>query len=65
MLYSQAMENFDARKLSTDAQQELRYQVVRLKKQGHKRSEISSITGIHPGTISKWCSLYKSGGKRP
>jgi len=58
------MENFDARKLSTDAQQEIRYQVIRLKKQGLKRSEISSITGVHPGTISKWCSLYKSGGKK-
>ena len=58
------METFDARKLSTDAQQEIRYQVIRLKKQGHKRSEISSITGVHPGTISKWCSLYKSGGRK-
>lgn len=64
MFYSQFMEKFDARKLSTDAQQEIRYQVIRLKKQGHKRSEISSITGVHPGTVSKWCSLYKSGGKK-
>jgi len=57
------MEKFDARKLSTDAQQEIRYQVIRLKGKGHKRSEISEITGVHPGTISAWCTLYKTGGK--
>jgi hypothetical protein len=28
------MEKIDARKLSTDAQQELRYQVIRLRKKG-------------------------------
>lgn len=58
------MKKFDARKLSTDAQQEIRYQVIRLKKQGHRRSEISEIVGVHPGTISAWCSLYKKGGKK-
>lgn len=58
------MEKIDARKLSTDAQQEIRYQVIRLKKQGRKRLEISSITGIHPSTISAWWKLYKNGGKR-
>ncbi len=57
------MKNNDARKLSTDAQQEIRYQVIRLKKQGRKRSEISEITGVHPSTISAWCGLYNSGGK--
>ena len=58
------MEKFDARKLSTDAQQEIRYQVIRLKKKGHRRSEISDITGVHPGTISAWCKWYKNGGKK-
>jgi transposase len=64
MRYKQFMENFDARKLSTDTQQEIRYQVVRLKKNGYKRSGISEITGVHPGTISKWCTLHKTGGKK-
>ncbi len=58
------MEKIDARKLSTAAQQEIRYQVIRLKKQGRKRLEISQITGVHPGTISAWCTLYKNGGKK-
>ena len=37
------MKKTDARKLSTAAQQEIRYQVIRLKKQGRKRLEISNI----------------------
>ena len=58
------MEKIDARKLSTDAQQEIHYQVIRLKEKGLKRSEISDITGIHPGTISAWWKLYKTQGKK-
>jgi len=58
------MKKNDARKLSTEAQQEIRYQVIRLKKQGRKRLEISDITGIHPSTISAWWKLYKHGGKK-
>lgn len=58
------MEKIDARKLSTDAQQEIRYQVIRLKKKGLQRSEISEITGIYPSTISVWWRLYKNGGKK-
>ena len=58
------MKKIDARKLSTDAQQELRYQVIRLKKQGHKRSDISEITGINPATISAWWKRYLNDGKK-
>lgn len=58
------MKKNDARKLSTAAQQEIRYQVIRLKKQGRKRLEISDITGIHPSTISAWWKLYKNEGKK-
>jgi transposase len=58
------MEKTDARKLSTDAQQEIRNQVIRLREQGYKRFEISSITGIHPSTISGWWKLYKNEGKK-
>lgn len=58
------MEKIDARKLSTETQQEIRYQVIRLKKRGWKRSEISEITGVHPSTISGWWKLYKNGGKK-
>ena len=46
------MEKIDARKLSTDAQQQIRYQVIRLRKQGRKHEEISAITGVYLLTVS-------------
>lgn len=58
------MKKIDVRKLSTDAQQEIRYQVIRLKKQGRCHKEISDITGVHRSSISKWWSLYKREGKK-
>jgi transposase len=58
------MEKIDARKLSTDAQQELRYQVIRLRKQGRTHKEISAITGICRSTCSTWWNLYKNKGKK-
>ena len=56
------MEKIDARKLSTDAQQQLRYQVIRLRKQGRTHNEISAITGVSRSTCSTWWTLYKNGG---
>ncbi len=58
------MEKIDARKLSTNAQQQLRYQVIRLRKQGRKHSEISAITGVSRCTCSTWWTLYKNEGKK-
>lgn len=56
------MENIDLRKLSAGAQQQLRYQVIRLRKQGRSNKEISAITGVCYYTCSKWWSLYKKEG---
>ncbi len=58
------MNNTDARKLSTDAQQQLRYQVIRLRKQGRLYKEICAITGVHRGTCSSWWSLYQKEGRK-
>ena len=58
------MEKIDARKLSTEAQQQLRYQVIRLRKQGRKHTEISAITGIHRSTCVAWWNRYKNEGKK-
>ena len=58
------MEKIDARKLSTDAQQQIRYQVIRLRKQGRKHSEISAITGVHRSTCVAWWNRYKKEGKK-
>ena len=46
MCYTMQMEKIDARKLSTDAQQQLRYQAIRLRKQGRKYKEIAEIIGV-------------------
>jgi len=58
------MKKTDARKLSTDAQQQIRYQVIRLRKQGRKHSEISAITGVSRSICSTWWTLYQKGGKK-
>jgi transposase len=58
------MEKIDARKLSTDAQQEIRYQVIRLRKQGRKHCEISEITGVSRSLCSTWWTLYQKEGKK-
>ncbi|MCD6353083.1 MAG: IS630 family transposase [Proteobacteria bacterium] len=58
------MEKIDARKLSTDTQQQLRYQVIRLRNQGRKHAEISAITGVSRTTCSTWWSRYKNEGKK-
>ena len=58
------MEKIDARKLSTDAQQQIRYQVIRLRKQGRKHNEISAITGVHRSTCVAWWNRYKKQGKK-
>ena len=58
------MKKTDTRKLSPDVRQELRYQVIRLRKQGRKHSEISEITGVSRCTCSTWWSRYKKGGKK-
>ena len=58
------MKENDARKQIADVQQQIRYQVIRLKKQNRTHEEISKITGIHRSTSSQWWSLYKSGGKK-
>lgn len=57
------MKETDTPKLNTVAQQEIRYQVIRLKKQSRKRLEIIDIAGIHPSTISVRWKLYKNGGR--
>ena len=58
------MEKIDARKFSTDAQQQIRYQVIRLRKQGRKHNEISAITGVSRSICSTWWTLYQKGGKK-
>jgi transposase len=58
------MDKQDARKLSTEAQQLLRNQVIRLRRAGKTYKEIGEIIGIH---YARACQLYKTferGGKK-
>ena len=57
------MEKTDARKLSTEAQQQLRNQAIRLRKAGRKYGEIAEITGVHETTVCKWYKAYLRDGR--
>ena len=57
------MEKIDARKLSTEAQQQLRNQAIRLKKAGRTYKVIAEITGVHETTVCKWYKAYIRDGK--
>lgn len=58
------MKKIDARKLSTEAQQQIRYQAIRLKKYGKTYKEISEITCVHPSTIVRWYQAYRQAGSK-
>jgi transposase len=56
------MEHIDLRKLNNDELYSVRKQVVRLKKQGRKGSEIEEITGIYQNRISQIWAAYQADG---
>ena len=51
------MENTDTRKLKPEVQEQLRKQVVRLRKAGRTYKEISEIVGIH---LTNACKIFKA-----
>lgn len=56
------MEHIDLRRLNNDELYSVRKQVVRLKKQGRKGSEIEEITGIYQNRISQIWAAYQADG---
>lgn len=58
------MEKRDARTLKIAAQQELRNQVVRMRRKGIKNPEVASIVGLSQATTSGIWSKYKKGGMK-
>lgn len=56
------MEKRDARRLTQEAQQELRMQVVRLRKKGTSNNEIAEIVGISASHASTIWKKYLTGG---
>ena len=57
------MEKRDARKLSTEAQQELREMAIRLKESGETYKAIAEIIHVQPTTICAWYKAYQRGGQ--
>jgi hypothetical protein len=58
------MEKRDARTLKVEAQQELRNQIVRMKKLGVSAKNISKTTETSIEHISRIWSMYQKGGKK-
>ena len=58
------MEKRDARKLSTQVQQELREMAIRLKESGKTYKTIAEIVHVQPTTICAWYKAYQRGGKK-
>lgn len=57
------MEKTDARKLSKEVQQELRHQIIRLRKQGRTNREIAQMVGVSEPHASGVWHKYQQGGK--
>jgi transposase len=58
------MEKRDARCLTLEAQQELRYQVVRMRKQGMPNQEVAAMVGLSKTTTSGIWAKYKREGTK-
>ena len=58
------MEKRDARTLKIEAQQELRYQVVRMRKKGIKNPDIALTTQLSIESVSRIWTMYKKGGMK-
>ena len=57
------MEKIDARKLSTETQQQLRNQAIHLREKGRTYKEIAEIIGVDSTTPCKWYKAYLREGK--
>jgi transposase len=56
------MEKEDVRKLTAEAQEQLRKQAIRLWKQGKKYTDIAQVVGAHRDSVSRWCKAYAKDG---
>ena len=53
------MRKIDIRRLSMEAQQQLRYDVVKLRKEGITYKRISKILNVSFVSVWQWCKNYK------
>lgn len=56
------MSNRDSRKLSPDAQHEVRRQAMKMHQEGVKNGKIAELLEIHRNTVGKWIKRFQSGG---
>ena len=52
----------DARKLSSEVQEEKRKQAIRLHKKGKRYKEIAELVEVHFETVGKWVRSYREAG---
>lgn len=52
----------DARKVSTEAQQEKRQTAIKLRKKGMSWKEVAQIVEVNHTTIARWYAKYKRDG---
>ena len=56
------MKKIDARKRSTEVQQYIREQAIRLHLSGKNRGTIADIVGVHKTTVGEWITRYNKQG---
>ena len=57
------MKRPDARYLSIETQNYLRYQGIRLREEGNRVKAISEYLGVNRSTVSKWWRQYQQSGE--
>ena len=62
ILFYFRMERRDARKLSTDAKEEIRRQAIKLHESGLSNVSIAEALEVHRSTVSGWVNRYKRSG---
>ena len=63
MCYTFVMKT-DARKLTTEAQQNIRYQAIGLHEKGFSGVKIADLLGVSPSGVYRWVSAWKKGGQK-
>ena len=56
------MKKIDGRKLTTEAQQQIRYAAIKLRKRGMTYTAIAEILGVQVSSAHKWWGIYENKG---
>lgn len=57
-------EMSDGRLYPREVLEHYRFQTLKLTKEGKKINEIAYFFGVHRGSVSRWITIYKRGGKK-